>query len=315
LFRIGGRVPDTRYLFLGDFVDRGNNSVETFQLMIALKVRYPDRIFLLRGNHESRQITSVYGSSDPLSPIGWLLSAPFTPRVSVSSGFYAECQRKYPGVLVWRHCCEVFDCLGLAAVIDNKMLCVHGGLSPAIETVDQIQALNRRREVPHEGGCFDAGQWWELSTHLLPLVSGPICDLLWSDPDENVRRFALSARGAGYLFGWQAVEEFCRNNNIDQVARAHQLVMEGYKYNFDKRVITVWSAPNYCYRCGNVASIMKLDDEMRPTFEVFKSPIQVSPSPTPWIDSLHRSDPRWSPLLVQTQPKVAPPKSITSYFL
>jgi len=61
LFKVGGDCPQTNYLFLGDFVDRGFYSVETFLLLLALKVRYPDRITLIRGNHESRQITQVYG--------------------------------------------------------------------------------------------------------------------------------------------------------------------------------------------------------------------------------------------------------------
>ena len=99
---------------IGDFVDRGFYSVETFLLLLAFKVRYPDRITLIRGNHESRQITQVYG-------------------------FYDECQRKYGSANVWRYCCEVFDYLALAAVVDGRVLCVHGGLSPNVETVDQVR--------------------------------------------------------------------------------------------------------------------------------------------------------------------------------
>jgi serine/threonine-protein phosphatase 4 catalytic subunit len=116
LFRIGGEIPETNYLFLGDYVDRGYNSVETFLLLLALKVRYPQRVALLRGNHESRQITQVYG-------------------------FYDECLRKYGSSNVWKYCTEVFDMLNLAAVIDNKIFCVHGGLTPQIQSVNDVDSL------------------------------------------------------------------------------------------------------------------------------------------------------------------------------
>ncbi|XP_073492095.1 serine/threonine-protein phosphatase 4 catalytic subunit isoform X1 [Aquarana catesbeiana] len=140
LFRVGGDVPETNYLFMGDFVDRGFYSVETFLLLLALKVRYPDRITLIRGNHESRQITQVYG-------------------------FYDECLRKYGSVTVWRYCTEIFDYLSLSAIIDGKIFCVHGGLSPSIQTLDQIRTIDRKQEVPHDG---------------------PMCDLLWSDQKVSV---------------------------------------------------------------------------------------------------------------------------------
>ena len=116
LFKIGGNCPETNYLFMGDFVDRGFNSVETFLLLLALKVRYPDRITLIRGNHESRQITQVYG-------------------------FYDECMRKYSSINVWRYCTEVFDYLALAALIDNKIFCVHGGLSPSFNSIDEVNII------------------------------------------------------------------------------------------------------------------------------------------------------------------------------
>lgn len=228
LFRVGGSPPNTNYLFLGDYVDRGYNSVETFILLMLLKCRYPDRITLIRGNHESRQITQVYG-------------------------FYDECVRKYGSGQVWKHCTEIFDYLSLAAVIDGKLFCVHGGLSPSIATLDQIRVLDRKIEVPHEG---------------------PMCDLLWSDPEEGCSGWGISPRGAGYLFGGDAAELFCENNDFLRICRAHQLVMEGYKLHFRKRVVTVWSAPNYCYRCGNVAAIMEVTEEnidSDPVFEVFEA--------------------------------------------
>jgi hypothetical protein len=112
-------------------------------------------------------------------------------------------------------------------------------LSPLIETVDKIRLIDRKQEVPHEGA---------------------MCDLLWSDPDE-IEAWGLSPRGAGFLFGADIVRHFNHNNNLSLIARAHQLVMEGYKEMFDKTIVTVWSAPNYCYRCGNVAAILELGED------------------------------------------------------
>lgn len=145
-------------------------------------IRYPDRVTLVRGNHESRQITQVYG-------------------------FYEECQQKYGNASVWKACCQVFDFLVLGAVIDGKVLCVHGGLSPEIRTLDQIRVIARAQEIPHEGA---------------------FCDLVWSDP-EDVGTWAVSPRGAGWLFGNKVATEFNHVNGFQLIARAHQLVNEGYK--------------------------------------------------------------------------------------
>jgi len=162
--------------------------------------RYPDRVTLVRGNHESRQITQVYG-------------------------FYEECQTKYGNASVWKACCQVFDFLALAAIVDGKVLCVHGGLSPEIRTLDQIRVVARAQEIPHEGA---------------------FCDLVWSDP-EDVDTWAISPRGAGWLFGDKVSSEvscyfpyedgsvrlttvqFNHVNGLQLIARAHQLVNEGYK--------------------------------------------------------------------------------------
>jgi len=224
LFRTGGELPDTNYVFMGDFVDRGYYSLETFTLLLALKARWPHKITLLRGNHESRQITQVYG-------------------------FYDECQQKYGNPNAWKYCTQVFDYLTLAAIIDGKILCVHGGLSPDIRTLDQIRIIQRNQEIPHEGA---------------------FCDLMWSDPEE-IDTWQVSPRGAGWIFGARVTAEFSRVNKLDLVCRAHQLVQEGYKYMFDKALVTVWSAPNYCYRCGNVASILALDENLNRDFKIFNA--------------------------------------------
>ena len=178
----------------GDYVDRGYYSVETVTLLVALKIRYPQRITILRGNHESRQITQVYG-------------------------FYDECLRKYGNANVWKYFTDLFDYLPLTALIDNQIFCLHGGLSPSIDTLDNIRALDRIQEVPHEG---------------------PMCDLLWSDPDDRCG-WGISPRGAGYTFGQDISEAFNHNNGLTLVARAHQLVMEGYNWSQDRNVVTIFS--------------------------------------------------------------------------
>ena len=168
--------------------------METVTLLVALKIRYPSRITILRGNHESRQITQVYG-------------------------FYDECLRKYGNANVWKYFTDLFDYLPLTALIDNQIFCLHGGLSPSIDTLDNIRALDRIQEVPHEG---------------------PMCDLLWSDPDDRCG-WGISPRGAGYTFGQDISEAFNHNNGLTLIARAHQLVMEGYNWSQDRNVVTIFS--------------------------------------------------------------------------
>ncbi|CAA0833096.1 Serine/threonine-protein phosphatase PP2A-1 catalytic subunit [Striga hermonthica] len=234
LFRIGGNAPDTNYLFMGDYVDRGYYSVETVTLLVALKVRYRDRITILRGNHESRQITQVYG-------------------------FYDECLRKYGNANVWKYFTDLFDYLPLTALIESQIFCLHGGLSPSLDTLDNIRALDRIQEVPHEG---------------------PMCDLLWSDPDDRCG-WGISPRGAGYTFGQDIASQFNHTNGLTLISRAHQLVMEGYNWCQEKNVVTVFSAPNYCYRCGNMAAILEIGENMEQNFLQFDpAPRQVEPDTT-----------------------------------
>lgn len=98
-----------------------------------------------------------------------------------------------------------------------------------------------------------------------------MCDLMWSDPEEQILGWGISPRGAGYIFGKDKVDEFNQKNNIKLIARAHQLVMEGFKEVFNKQLVTVWSAPNYCYRCGNVAAILELDENLETNYKTFEA--------------------------------------------
>jgi serine/threonine-protein phosphatase 2A catalytic subunit len=236
LFKIGGHPPDTNYLFMGDYVDRGYYSIESVTILLCLKVRFPNRITLTRGNHESRQITQVYG-------------------------FFDECMRKYGNSNVWKYYTDLFDYLPICAVVDNSIFCLHGGLSPSIETLDNIKMLERFQEVPQEG---------------------PMCDLLWSDPEDRFG-WGMSPRGAGYIFGHDISEQFNRTNKLSLISRAHQLMMNGYNWAHDRQVCTIFSAPNYCYRCGNQAAIMEVDENNKQTF------LQFDPSPNQGDDKADKN--------------------------
>ncbi|OHS99041.1 Ser/Thr protein phosphatase [Tritrichomonas foetus] len=203
-------IGEQKFLFMGDYVDRGRFSIETFSYLAALKLKYSNQFFLLRGNHECRQVNQMYG-------------------------FYNETQMIYGHAGIWTLCNDVFDLLPMAALIDGRIFSVHGGLSPKITLIESIALLNRQAELPS---------------------NGPLCDLCWSDPEET-ESWRENQRGAGWLFGGPQVKEFCFNNGLDFVTRSHQLAMEGYKWFFDKKLITVWSAPNYMYRSGNKACVMK----------------------------------------------------------
>ncbi|KAG1347580.1 Serine/threonine-protein phosphatase [Cocos nucifera] len=159
-------------------------------------------------------------------------------------GFYDECLRKYGNANVWKIFTDLFDYFPLTALVESEIFCLHGGLSPSIETLDNIRNFDRVQEVPHEG---------------------PMCDLLWSDPDDRCG-WGISPRGAGYTFGQDISEQFNHTNNLKLIARAHQLVMEGYNWGHEQKVVTIFSAPNYCYRCGNMASILEVDDCKGHTF-------------------------------------------------
>lgn len=176
-----------------------------------------------------------------------------------------ECQQKYGNANVWRYCCEVFDYLNIAALIDGRIFCVHGGLSPELTTIDQIQTINRVQEIPHQGPLCGTTVYFKNSVYY-------IIDLVWSDPEElESGSWAVSQRGAGFLFGHRIVSEFNRINNLVLVCRAHQLVQEGYKFMFpEKDLVTIWSAPNYCYRCGNVAAIMHVGEDLAVDESSFK---------------------------------------------
>lgn len=223
MFEYGGFPPSKNYLFLGDYVDRGKQSLETITLLLAYKVKYPENFFLLRGNHECASITRIYG-------------------------FYDECKRRY-NIKLWKQFCDVFNCLPVSACIDEKVICMHGGLSPEINNLDQIRRLVRPTDVPD---------------------TGLLCDLLWSDPDKDIAGWGENDRGVAFIFGPDVVGSFLKKHNMDLVCRAHQVVEDGYEFFAKRQLVTIFSAPNYCGEFDNAGAIMEIDAQLTVSFKVLK---------------------------------------------
>jgi len=210
-----GDITYIDYLFLGDYVDRGSHSLETICLLLALKIEYPKNVHLIRGNHEAHDINALFG-------------------------FRLECLERLGEefVYVWRRINELFNYLPLAASIEGKILCMHGGIGRSINKVEQIESIPR--PVTMEDG-------------------GPVLmDLLWSDPTTNdaVQGVQPSPRGPGLVtFGPDRVREFCKNNNLQMIVRAHECVMDGFERFAQGHLITLFSATNYCGTAGVCAHV------------------------------------------------------------
>ncbi|KAK1302344.1 Serine/threonine-protein phosphatase PP1 [Acorus calamus] len=223
LFEYGGFPPDSNYLFLGDYVDRGKQSIETISLLLAYKIKYPDKFFLLRGNHECASINRIYG-------------------------FYDECKRRF-SVRLWKIFTDCFNCLPVAAVIDDKILCMHGGLSPELDSLDRVRKIERPVDVPDQG---------------------LLCDLLWADPDKEIKGWGENDRGVSYTFGADKVAEFLMKHDLDLVCRAHQVVEDGYEFFAERQLVTIFSAPNYCGEFNNAGALMCVDASLLCSFQILK---------------------------------------------
>ena len=223
LFELGGFPPNTNYIFLGDYVDRGKQSLECICLLLAYKIKYEENFFLLRGNHECGSINRIYG-------------------------FFDECKRRY-NVKLWKNFVDLFNYLPIAASIDDKIFMVHGGLSPELKTVEQLQKIKRPTDVPDDG---------------------LLCDILWSDPDENASGWGANDRGVSVTFNETVLKNFLEKNELDLLCRAHQVVEDGYEFFGNRQLVTVFSAPNYCGEFDNSGAIMDVDEELMCSFKVIK---------------------------------------------
>jgi len=223
LFEYGGFPPTANYLFLGDYVDRGKQSLEAICLLLAYKLKYPENFFLLRGNHECASINRIYG-------------------------FFDECKRRF-SVRLWKVFTDCFNCLPVTAIIDEKIICMHGGLSPELKSFEQLRRIMRPTDVPD---------------------SGLLCDLLWSDPDKDIPEWGENDRGVSYTFGPAVVSKFLNKHDLDLVCRAHQVVEDGYEFFAKRQLVTVFSAPNYCGEFDNAGAMMTVDESLMCSFQILK---------------------------------------------
>lgn len=221
IFRNYGFPPRQSYIFLGDYIDRGEYSLETVIFIYAFKVLYPKNVYMIRGNHE------------------------FFSNFNSSQIFSTECETHYPRTKLYETIINSFASMPLAAKLFNKVLCIHGGISPDFVSLEQLKQFQR----PITDYNND------------PILTG----LLWSDPNRNDDHFAPSRRKTGFLFGVTAFQNFCANNNISYVLRGHECVMDGYQLMFGGKLITVFSSSNYCGTTGNKAAVLFVDKtDMKP---------------------------------------------------
>ena len=231
----GGDIDGLDYIFLGDYVDRGTHSLETICLLMALKIKFPNQIHLLRGNHEDRWINSVFGFQTEL------------------------CERLRDDLdnpAIFTKFNDFFDYLPLAAIINDEVLCLHGGIGSSINSLSDIEKIQRPLEVIHEVSNADQQL---------------VVDILWSDPTDSDIETGIQANstrdptGVGNIvkFGPDRVEEFLKANNLTLILRAHECVMDGFERFAGGSLITVFSATDYCGKHKNAGAILILGKDFK----------------------------------------------------
>ena len=222
MFEYCGYPPDSNYLFLGGYVDYGDQSIETMMLLALYKLKYPNNFFILRGKDEAASENRI-------------------------KGFYDECKRRYTP-RIWKRFTDMFNVMPVAALIDDKIFCMHGGISPELKNFDQIGRIGRPTGVPD---------------------FGLLCDLLYSDP-EQIAGWGEHDEGISYIFGPDVIESFCKRFDIDLIVRTKQVVEDGYEFFAGRKLVTIFSAPNYRGEFDNSGAMMKIDDNLQCSFTMLK---------------------------------------------
>ncbi|EAX81196.1 Ser/Thr protein phosphatase, putative [Trichomonas vaginalis G3] len=214
ILKINGLPPDTYYIFLGDYVDRGEYSIEVISLLLSLHNLFPEQIFLLRGNHETRETNEVYG-------------------------FKTDILYTFSNTDLWEQFNNIFDYFPIAAIINDTIFCVHGGLSPQLHYIDEIRELT-------------------LPMHDLP---PQVNDMLWSDPSDMFDGFSEGDRGIGCIFGQNITQDFLDSNKLKTILRGHQCCSNGVRSSHDGKVITVFSSSNY-EMTNNYAAYLRIGSKI-----------------------------------------------------
>ena len=216
--------PQSTFLFLGDYVDRGKQSLECLLLLLCLKIKYPDKIFLLRGNHECEALNKMYG-------------------------FFDECKRRL-SIKCFKKIITLFNIMPISALINENILCMHGGLSKELQNIEQINKILRPTDIPNEG---------------------LLCDILWSDPNESLNEdFGSNERNISVTFSKDVVKNFLEKNNLDLICRAHQVVEEGFEFFADMKLVTIFTAPNYMGEFDNNGGILEVGEDLLCKFHVLR---------------------------------------------
>ncbi|KAJ5164605.1 Serine/threonine-specific protein phosphatase/bis(5-nucleosyl)-tetraphosphatase [Penicillium coprophilum] len=225
VFEMCGFPPESKYLFLGNYIGHGKQMLETILLLLCYKLKYPKNVFLLRGNHECASVSRI-------------------------GSLYDECKWRC-NVKMWKHFVDTFNCLPIAAIISDKIFCVHGGLSPSLLHMDDIRGIARPTDI---------------SDH------GLLTDLLWSDPIgvNTEEDWVPNERGVSFCFGKKVIKDFLDRHGFDLVCRSHMVVNNGYEFSEDRTLVTIFSAPNYCGEFDNSGAIMSISKKLLYSFELLK---------------------------------------------
>lgn len=224
--KISKLPPQVKLIFLGDYVDRGDNSIEVIALLFSLKIRHPNNVFMIRGNHECEVVNNMYG-------------------------FSSECMARFNnnGRKIWKCINNALHCMPISILINDTIFCTHGGISKDLEKLDDINKIKKGIKIPNDG---------------------VLCDLTWADPKIQRQLWQDSDRGVSYTFNEEALDWFIKKHNIQLICRAHQVVGEGYKFFGNQKLVTIFSAPNYCGEVGNNGAIMFIDKNLECSFTVLK---------------------------------------------